>query len=171
MVFAQRGCLSSDPSQRKPLLQASLSSASFGTHRSQKHAGNVVPRIILQPHVRRNGVLIVSGPAIMRSSVTCQRSGACLSDGHETTSCPLIFYSSNFTDAKSTENLFWRCTKWKVGCRREKSRRKVAALSVKKKGAYTGRKRKSERRRKGAAQGTRRERSGSEGEGTRRKRT
>ena len=51
---------------------------------------------------------------------------------------------------------------------REKQRRKVAALSVKKKGAYTGRKRKSERRRKGAAQGTRRERSGSEGEGTRR---
>ena len=69
MVFAQRGCLSSDPSQRKPLLLAS--SAGFGTHRSQKHAGNVVPRIILRPHVGRNGVLIVRGLAIARSSVTC----------------------------------------------------------------------------------------------------
>ena len=30
----------------------------------------------------------------------------CLSDGHETTSCPLIFYSSNFTGAKSAEKSY-----------------------------------------------------------------
>ena len=45
----------------------------------QEHAGNVVPRIILRLHVGHNGVLIESGPAIARSSVTCQRSGACAS--------------------------------------------------------------------------------------------
>lgn len=65
-----------------------------------------MPRIIFRPHVGRNGVLIVNSPAIARGSVTCQRSGVCLSDGHETTSCPLIFYSSNVTGAKSAEKSY-----------------------------------------------------------------
>ena len=150
MVFAQRGCLSSNPFRRKPLLLAI--SASFGTHRSRKHAGNVVTRIILPLHVGRNGVLIVSGPAIARSSVTCQRSAACAS--RTATRSPPVCLSTiaRTSPVQSPQKnlilVLHKVESWLPT--QEKQRRKVAALNAKK-GAYTRRKRKrkSKRRRKG----------------------
>ena len=102
------------------------------------------------PHVGRNGVLIVSGPAIARSSVTCQRSAACAS---RTATRPPPVRLSSIARTSPVQSLqknlilaLHKVESWLPT--REKQRRKVAALNAKK-GAYTRRKRKSERRRKG----------------------
>ena len=100
MVFAPLDCLSSGLSRHRPSLPEN--SVDFGIRPNRRHAENAVPTTILRLHVTHNAASTANGPATARSSASYLPYVACLSDSHETTSCPFIYYSSNVTGAKPT---------------------------------------------------------------------
>ena len=94
MAFAPHECLSSVPSPPKPSLPAN--SCGFGILSSPRPAANAVQKSQRcfnreQPGDRAEQCDM---PALCR---------VCLADGHETSSCPFIYYSSNITGAKPTD--------------------------------------------------------------------
>ena len=61
-----------------------------GTRLNLRLVGNAVLKATLRPHVSHGAVLTESDLAIMPSNAICRHSVACLSDGHETSSCRCV---------------------------------------------------------------------------------
>lgn len=92
MVFVLLGCLLNG-----------LYLLASGTHLNLRPVGNAALKTTLRPHVTRSAVLTARDLAIVQSNAISQHSVASLSDSHETSSCPFVYYSSNVTCAKPAE--------------------------------------------------------------------
>ena len=98
MAFAPHECLSSVPSPPKPSLPAN--SCGFGILSSPRPAANAVRKSISRPLASLNVALIGDRAEQCDMPALCC---VCLANGHETSSCPFIYCSSNITGAKPTD--------------------------------------------------------------------
>ena len=90
------------PSPPNPSLLASL--CSFGIHRSPRPAANTVQRITFAATCKSQRYFNCERPG--HRAKQCDMPAlcrVCLADSHETSNCPLIYYSSNVSGAKPTE--------------------------------------------------------------------